>query len=220
MSMRIAPSILSADFSRLGDEVRALEAAGADVIHVDVMDGRFVPNITIGPSVVSSIRKVTDLPLDVHLMIEDPDRYLEAFAEAGASWISVHVETCIHIHRTLLRIRDLGALAGAVLNPGTSPLTLEYILDDLDFVLIMGVNPGFGGQRFIPSSIAKIRAVKEMIFRRGLGVSIEVDGGISSETIQEVAKAGADVCVAGSAILGAGDYVDAIKRLKALASKR
>lgn len=219
MPLRIAPSILSADFSRLGDEVRALDTAGADAIHVDVMDGRFVPNITIGPLVVSSIRKVTDLPLDVHLMIEDPDRYLEAFAEAGATWISVHVEACCHIHRTLNRIRDLGALAGAALNPGTSALSLEYIIEDLDYVLVMSVNPGFGGQRFIPSSIDKIRAVRKMIHQKGCSAFIEVDGGISPETIKEVAEAGTDVCVAGSAILESGDYEGAIRRLRAMAGR-
>lgn len=214
MGIRIAPSILSADFSRLGEEIRALEGAGADLIHVDVMDGRYVPNITMGPTVVSCLRKATSLPLDVHLMIEEPDRYVDAFAEAGASWISVHVEACPHLHRTLGRIRALGLQAGAVLNPGTHPLTIEYVLDSLDFVLVMSVNPGFGGQRFIPSSIGKIRALNQMIRRGGFDVTIQVDGGISPETIGEVAVAGAEVFVAGSAILGTPDYRETMERLR------
>ena len=175
----IAPSILSADFARLGEEVRAAEKAGADLIHVDVMDGRFVPNITIGPLVVEAVRSVTTLPLDVHLMIEEPDRYLEDFKKAGASWISVHAEATRHLHRSLQRIRALGLKAGVALNPA-SPLDLvEYVLPDLDFVLIMSVNPGFGGQEFIPQALAKISALKREIVSRGLGAKIQVDGGVN-----------------------------------------
>ncbi|NDY42003.1 ribulose-phosphate 3-epimerase [Dissulfurirhabdus thermomarina] len=217
MPVRIAPSILSADFGRLADEIRAVEAAGADLLHVDVMDGRFVPNITIGPPVVRAIRPVTRLPLDVHLMIEDPDRYIEAFVAAGADWVSVHVEACRHLHRTVQTIRELGARAGAVLNPATPAACLEAILPDLDFVLVMSVNPGFGGQSFIPGSLAKIRTIRGMIDRLGGGVDLEVDGGVNPETIAAVAAAGADVCVAGSAVYGAGDYAAAIDELKRLA---
>lgn len=218
MKVQIAPSILSADFSRLGPEIADVEAAGADLIHVDVMDGRFVPNITIGPLVVEAIRPVTALPLDVHLMIVEPDRYVEQFIKAGADIVSVHVEACTHLHRTIQQIKLLGARAGAVLNPGTSPSALEYVLEDLDMVLIMSVNPGFGGQEFIPSSIRKIRQVREMCRRQGLSVSVEVDGGVNSRTIHSVAQAGADICVAGSAVFGRDDYRDAIGKLKQKAS--
>ena len=171
----IAPSILSADFGRLAAEIQAVEEAGADVIHVDVMDGHFVPNITIGPPVVAGIRTTTNLPLDVHLMIANPDQYLENFADAGADWITVHVETCPHLHRTIGRIKELGKKAGAVLNPATSLSTLDFILDDLDLVMLMSVNPGFGGQSFIPSSLDKIRQLRSMIEERNLSVGIEVD---------------------------------------------
>ena len=210
----IAPSILSADFCRLGEEIEAVVKAGADVIHVDVMDGHFVPNITIGPLVVKAAKKATFLPLDVHLMIEDPDTYIEDFAAAGADWITVHVETCNHLHRTIHKIKEMGKKAGAVLNPATPLESLDYILDDLDLVMLMSVNPGFGGQSFIPSSIEKIRTLKNMIEKRGLDTGIEVDGGISPDTIAAVAEAGANIFVAGSAVFGKDDYADAINQLK------
>lgn len=212
----IAPSILSADFSRLGEEITAVARAGADVIHVDVMDGHFVPNITIGPLVVKAVRKITDLPLDVHLMIENPDRYLEDFAAAGADWITVHVETGYHLHRTIHRIKELGKKAGAVLNPATPLDTLNYILEDVDLVMLMSVNPGFGGQSFIESSIDKIRRLKKMIDDRGLNVGIEVDGGVNPKTIGAVSEAGANIFVAGSAVFGQDDYAAVIKEMKTL----
>lgn len=210
----IAPSILSADFGCLAAEIKAVEEAGADVIHVDVMDGHFVPNITIGPAVVAGIRKSTLLPLDVHLMIANPDQYLERFAATGADWITVHVETCPHLHRTIGRIKELGKKAGAVLNPATPLTTLDFILADLDLVMLMSVNPGFGGQSFIPFTIDKIRQLHRMIRERDLGVGIEVDGGIGPSTITEVAQAGANIFVAGSAIYGEDDYGRIIAELK------
>ena len=209
----IAPSILSADFSRLGEEIEAVEKAGADVIHVDVMDGHFVPNITIGVPVVASVRKITDLPLDVHLMIQDADRYIDDFARAGADWITVHVEACPHLHRTIDRIKELGKKAGAVLNPATPLVTLEEILGDVDLVMLMSVNPGFGGQSFIRSSLNKIKTLKNMIEERDLEVGIEVDGGISPATIEKVAGAGANLFVAGSAIFGQQDYSQVIHQM-------
>jgi len=211
----IAPSILSADFARLGEEINAVAKAGADVIHVDVMDGHFVPNITIGPLVVDAVRKITDLPLDVHLMIENADRYVEDFARAGADWITVHVETGYHLHRTIHKIKELGKKAGAVLNPATPLSSLDYILDDLDLVMLMSVNPGFGGQSFIRETLDKIRALKAMIDARGLSVGIEVDGGVSPKTIGAIREAGANIFVAGSAIFGQQDYARAIADLKA-----
>ncbi|HIJ89340.1 MAG: ribulose-phosphate 3-epimerase [Desulfobulbaceae bacterium] len=210
----IAPSILSADFSRLGEEITDVAKAGADVIHIDVMDGHFVPNITIGPLVVKAVRKITDLPLDVHLMIENADAYLEDFANAGADWITVHVETGYHLHRTIHRIKELGKKAGAVLNPATPLTTLEEILPDLDLVMLMTVNPGFGGQSFIESSLAKIRQLKKMIDDRNLTVGIEVDGGVSPKTITPIAAAGANIFVAGSAVFGQDDYAKVIAELK------
>jgi ribulose-phosphate 3-epimerase len=210
----MAPSILSADFSRLGEEIRAVEKAGADVIHVDVMDGHFVPNITIGPPVVASVRQVTDLPLDVHLMIADADSYIDAFARAGADWITVHVEACPHLNRTISRIRELGKRAGAVLNPATPLVSLEEILPDLDLVMLMSVNPGFGGQSFIRSSIGKIRTLRKMIDERQLHTGIEVDGGVSPATIAEVAGAGANIFVAGSAVFKQPDYSAVIREMK------
>jgi ribulose-phosphate 3-epimerase len=210
----IAPSILSADFTRLGEEISAVAKAGADVIHIDVMDGHFVPNITIGPLVVKAVRTITDLPLDVHLMIENADRYLEDFAAAGADWITVHVETGYHLHRTIHRIKELGKKAGAVLNPATPLSSLEEILPDLDLVMLMTVNPGFGGQSFIESSLAKIRQLKKMIDDRGLQVGIEVDGGVSPKTIGPIAAAGANIFVAGSAVFGKDDYKKVIAELK------
>lgn len=213
----IAPSILSADFSRLGDEIRAVEAAGADVIHVDVMDGHFVPNITIGPLIVKAVRAVTRLPIDVHLMITDPDLYLKDFIDAGADWVTVHVEACKHLHRTLSCIKEQGKKAGAVLNPATSLSTLEYVLAEVDLVMLMSVNPGFGGQSFIESSLEKIRRLRQMLDAVNPSAGIEVDGGISPATIARVAAAGANIFVAGSAIYGQGDYRSVIRNLKELA---
>ena len=213
-SLMIAPSILSADFTRLGDEIRAVEAAGADVIHVDVMDGHFVPNITIGPLVVRAVRAVTDLPVDVHLMITDPDRYLKDFIDAGADWVTVHVEACVHLHRTLTCIKDLGRKAGAVLNPATSLTTLENVLAEVDLVMLMSVNPGFGGQSFIPSAIDKIRRLRQMLDAVNPGAGIEVDGGIGPTTIGAVAEAGANIFVAGSAIYGQAEYGPVIRDLR------
>lgn len=214
--MMIAPSILSADFSRLGEEIKAVEAAGADVIHVDVMDGHFVPNITIGPLVVKAVRKVTDLPLDVHLMITDADKYIEDFANAGADWITVHVESCPHLHRTIQTIQGMGKKAGAVLNPATSLTTLDQILPDLDLVMLMSVNPGFGGQSFIESSLEKIQALRQMFDNIGSKAGIEVDGGVSPATIERVTAAGANILVAGSAVFGQDDYKATISELKRL----
>jgi ribulose-phosphate 3-epimerase len=215
--IQIAPSILSADFSRLGEEIRAVDQAGAEVIHVDVMDGHFVPNITIGPLVVKAVRQVTAKVVDVHLMIENADRYLESFAEAGADWITVHVEACPHLHRTVTRIRELGKKAGVVLNPATPLETLDFILEEVDLVMLMSVNPGFGGQSFIPSTLRKISRLKKRIDELGLNVGIEIDGGISSATITRVAEAGANIFVAGSAIYGKTDYQSVIKELRGLA---
>ncbi len=214
----IAPSILSADFSRLGEEIRAVDEGGADVIHVDVMDGHFVPNITIGPLVVKAARKVTDKPLDVHLMISDADYYIDQFIDAGADWITVHVEACTHLQRTLCHIREQGLMAGAVLNPATPLDTLEFVLDDLDLVMLMSVNPGFGGQSFIPSTLEKIRRLKAMIDSRGLEIGIEVDGGMGPETIGSAAAAGANIFVAGSAVYGSDSYGECIAELRYLAS--
>ena len=210
----IAPSILSADFSKLGDEIKAVETAGADWIHADVMDGHFVPNITIGPLVVEAVGRVTNLPIDVHLMIENPDNYISAFAEAGASYISVQVETCIHLNRTVQLIKDCGAHAGVVLNPSTPLASLEWVIEDVDYVLIMSVNPGFGGQAFIPGSLAKIKALRKQIQERGLAALIEVDGGVNEKTIAEIAAAGADIFVAGSAIFGSTDYQKTIQSFR------
>lgn len=201
----LAPSLLSADFARLGEEIAAVRDGGAGLLHLDVMDGHFVPNLTIGPPVVASVRRVTDLPLDVHLMIEQPDRYIERFVEAGADMVSVHQETVPHLHRTIALIRQLGAAAGVALNPATPVGTLEAILPDLDFVLLMSVNPGFGGQRFIPSTIGKVRAVRRMVQERGLATRIEVDGGIGAETLPALLEAGADLFVAGSAVYDGRD---------------
>ena len=215
----IAPSILSADFSQLGEEIKAVEAAGADWIHVDVMDGHFVPNITIGPMIVKAVRKVTNLPIDVHLMIENPDRFIQDFAKAGASLISVQVETCTHLHRTIHFIRECGCRPGAVLNPATPASALEWILDDLDFVLIMSVNPGFGGQKFIQSALQKTRDMRRWIQSKNLPTLIEIDGGVNETTILEISKAGADVFVAGSAIFGSNDYGKTISTLKQIISR-
>ena len=211
---KIAPSILSADFCRLGDEVRAVEAAGADYIHVDVMDGHFVPNITIGPPVVAALRKVTALPLDVHLMIAAPDRYIADFAAAGADIIVVHAEASTHLHRSIQLIKSLGKRAGVSLNPATPLNCLEYVLADLDLVLLMTVNPGFGGQSFIEECIPKIRSLRAMLDKRGLEAELEVDGGVKIDNIARIAHAGADVFVAGSAVFGSPDYLATIQALK------
>ena len=212
--IKISPSILSADFSRLGEDVRAVDQAGADYIHIDVMDGHFVPNITIGPLIVDALRKVTDKPLDVHLMIENPDLYIADFAKAGADIITVHQEAVPHLHRTVQLIKSLGKKAGVSLNPGTPVETLDIILDDLDLVLIMSVNPGFGGQSFIPSALDKISALRQRITQRGLATELEVDGGVKIDNIREVVAAGADVLVAGSAVFNTDDYAATIAALR------
>jgi ribulose-phosphate 3-epimerase len=205
MTIRLAPSILAADFAALGRDVEAATRGGADQIHVDVMDGHFVPNITIGPPVVRALRKVTTLPLDVHLMISEPDRYLDAFVEAGANMVSVHVEVLPHLHRTISQIRKLGAKAGVVLNPSTPVVAIEQVAGDVDFVLVMSVNPGFGGQVFIPNTPSKIRAVRALLDRAGnTRAPIEVDGGVDLTTVASVVEAGAEWLVAGHAIFGGG----------------
>jgi len=211
----IAPSILSSDFSRLGEEIKAVEAAGADWIHVDVMDGHFVPNITIGPVVVEAARRVTTLPLDVHLMIENADQYVEDFIKAGSDYLVVHAEACAHLQRTLTHIRELGCKAGVSLNPATPLSSLDHILPDVDLVLLMSVNPGFGGQSFIPQVLDKVRDVRAMLDRLDRQVLLEVDGGIKIDNIGKVARAGADAFVAGSAIFGSDDYAKTIARMRA-----
>ncbi len=210
----IAPSILSSDFARLGEEVRAVERAGADYIHVDVMDGHFVPNITIGPCVVKGVKKATGLPLDVHLMINNPDMYINDFAKAGADIITVHAEAVNHLHRSLQIIRDTGCKTSVSLNPATPLDAIEYVLEDLDMVLIMSVNPGFGGQKFIRGVLPKIEKLKKMIVEKGLDINIEVDGGVNSKTIGDVSAAGANVFVAGSAVFNTEDYAEAIRVLR------
>lgn len=212
----IAPSILSADFARLGDEIRAVEAAGADWIHIDVMDGRFVPNITMGPIVVEAAKRSTTLPLDVHLMIEAPDRYVADFIRAGADCLAVQAEACTHLNRTVQVIRELGAKPIVVLNPATPITAVDWVLEDLEAVMIMSVNPGFGGQTFIRNSLEKIRKLKQMIQERHLSTLIEVDGGVNDSTIAEIAAAGADVFVAGSAVFGSSDYRATIARFREL----
>jgi ribulose-phosphate 3-epimerase len=212
--IKIAPSILSADFARLGQEIDAIAAGGADYVHIDVMDGHFVPNITIGPLVVKAARRITDLPLDVHLMIANPDCYIPEFARAGADIITVHAEAVNHLHRTVQLIRSLGKKAGVSINPATPVSVLEVILDDLDLVLVMSVNPGFGGQNFIPACLPKIETLRHMIDRRGLSVELEVDGGVKLDNIRTIASAGAEVFVAGSAVFGTADYHATIAALR------
>jgi ribulose-phosphate 3-epimerase len=211
---KIAPSILSADFSRLGDEVRAVERSGADVIHVDVMDGHFVPNITIGPLVVQGLKKLTSLPLDVHLMIANPERYIEAFAQAGSDWITFHAEVCPHPKRMIKKIRQLNMRPGIVLKPATPLKTLFPVLEDLDLVLVMSVNPGFGGQSFIPSTLKKIARLKKLIDENQYPLEIEVDGGVKIENIREISKAGGDVFVVGTGIFKTNNYEETIRKLR------
>ena len=211
---KIAPSILSADFSKLGEEIEAVEQAGADYIHVDVMDGHFVPNITIGPIIVKAVKGVTKLPLDVHLMISNPDDFIDDFLQAGADILTVHAEAGYHLHRSLQHIRKVGARPAVSLNPASPLSMIEYVLDDLDMVLLMTVNPGFGGQVFIPEVIPKIERLREMIDKRGLNIELEVDGGIGPETINRVSSAGADVFVAGSAIYHSRDYAETIRLMR------
>jgi len=213
MTAKIAPSILSADFSKLGEEIAKVEAAGAALIHVDVMDGHFVPNITIGPPVVKSIRKATRLPLDVHLMISDPDKYIPAFVDAGANILTVHAESTVHLDRTLSFIRSHNIAAGVALNPATPVQAIESVLDGADLVLVMTVNPGFGGQKFIPYTVGKIRTVREWIETRRLRCVIEVDGGIDVDTLTEVVKAGAEILVTGSAVFQAPDPAHKVKEM-------
>jgi ribulose-phosphate 3-epimerase len=220
-AIKLAPSILAADFSRLGEQVREAEAAGADRIHVDVMDGHFVPNISMGPVVVQALRPVTRLPLEVHLMIEEPDLYLEAFAQAGADTLLVHVENAPNLHRTVQHVRHLGKKAGVVLNPATPPVMLAEILQDVGLVLVMTVNPGFGGQHFIPSTLNKIRLVRQMIDRLRPEIELEVDGGIEPHTAGPAVQAGARVLVAGSAVFGTGGSVaEAMERLRSAARQQ
>ncbi len=216
--VRIAPSILSADFAALGEGIAAVERGGADLIHVDIMDGHFVPNLTMGPPVVASIRKVATVPLDVHLMLQEPDRFLEAFVHAGAAMISVHVEVLPHLHRTIQRIHELGAQAGVAINPSTPVVALEEIVDDIDHVLVMSVNPGFGGQTFIPRTESKIEAIRALLDRRGSRAAIEVDGGIDSTNAARVVSAGAGILVAGNAIFGSADPAEATRQLRAAAT--
>jgi ribulose-phosphate 3-epimerase len=214
--IELAPSILSADFARLAEQVRAASEGGGTVIHLDIMDGHFVPNLTVGPPLVKSLRKATDLPLDCHLMIENPDQFIPEFVEAGADWISVHQEACRHLNRTLHLIRSLDALAGVVINPATPVDTLTEVLEIVDYVLVMSVNPGFGGQKFIPETVRKLQRLADLRSQRGLNYRIEVDGGIALETVAEVVRAGAEILVAGNAVFGQGDpRTNAQKLLKA-----
>lgn len=216
--IKIAPSILSADFMRLGEEIKAVEAAGADMLHLDIMDGHFVPNITIGPAIVDAIRRTTTLPLDVHLMIEEPDKFLRDFIKAGADYITVHVEASVHLHRTIQWIKESGVKAGVSLNPATPLWSLDHILPDLDMVLLMSVNPGFGGQEFIPCVLDKIKTLRDIIEERGFNALIEVDGGVKSDNAKEIASAGADILVMGSAFFNSEDYGVLMERLRGLLS--
>lgn len=218
--IQIAPSILSADFSRLGEEVRKVEAAGADLIHIDIMDGHFVPNITVGPIVVGAMKKATKLPLDVHLMIANPEKYAEEFVKKGAAILTVHVETCPHLHRIIQMIKKMGVKAGASLNPATSLTSLENILEDMDMVLLMSVNPGWGGQEFIPQILPKIKRLKETIDQNKLNVAIEVDGGVKVDNAYKIASAGADILVMGSAIFETKNYKDTIRKVRRRLDKK
>lgn len=217
--IQIAPSILSADFGRLAEEVSRVEAAGADLIHIDVMDGHFVPNLTVGPPIVEALRKVTTLPLDVHLMITDPDSFIPEFAQAGANYLTVHVETCSHLRRTIQCIKEHGVKAGVTLKPSTPLSTLEEIIVEVDLLLIMSVNPGFGGQKFIPSSLDKIAQGRQLIARTGSHAVLEVDGGVKIENVAEIVKAGSGILVAGSAIFDSPDYTATIRAFRAEAHK-
>src|SRR6516225_5332874 len=217
--VELLPSILSADFARLAEDVAAAERGGGTVLHVDVMDGHFVPNITIGPPVVKSLRKVTKLPLDCHLMVENADEFIPAFVEAGANWVSVHQEACVHLDRTLHHIREHGALAGVVINPATPVEMLSEVLDLVDYVLVMSVNPGFGAQKFLPNSLHKMRHLAELRARRGLNFRIEVDGGVALDTIADIVRAGAEILVAGNAVFGKGDPKENAEKLLKAASE-
>jgi ribulose-phosphate 3-epimerase len=218
--VKIAPSILSANFLKLGEEIKAAEAAGADMLHIDIMDGHFVPNITIGPSIVESIRKITSLPLDVHLMIEEPDRYLGDFIKAGADYLTVHYEACVHLHRTVQWIKESGAKAGVSLNPATPVWSLEHILPDTDLALLMSVNPGFGGQNFIPQVIDKIKILKKLLAEQRLSTLIEVDGGVKLDNALDIISAGADVLVMGSAFFNSKNYGTFIKQFRKILENR
>lgn len=211
---KIAPSILSADFSRLGEETLLVENSGADLIHIDVMDGHFVPNITIGPAIVSSLRKVTDLPFDVHLMIENPEKFIEAFAAAGSDMITVHVEAADHLHRTVALIKERGIKAGVSLNPATPLSMIEQVIEDVDMLLVMTVNPGFGGQKFIENMLPKIKKARDVINSIAPGVLLEVDGGVTLDNIKPIADAGTDIFVAGSSVFGSADYRETIVKMK------
>jgi ribulose-phosphate 3-epimerase len=218
--IKIAPSILSANFLSLGEEIKAAETAGADMLHIDIMDGHFVPNITIGPSIVEAIRTITSLPLDVHLMIEKPDSYLRDFIKAGADYLTIHYEASIHLHRTVQRIKESGVRAGVSLNPATPVWSLEDIVPDIDLVLLMSVNPGFGGQEFIPQVIDKIKMLKKLIREKGLTPSIEIDGGVKLENIPDIIAAGADILVMGSAFFNAEDYANVVRKFREITRNR
>jgi len=218
--IKIAPSILSAQFLSLGEEIKAAETAGADMLHIDIMDGHFVPNITIGPSIVEAIRTITSLPLDVHLMIEKPDSYLGDFIKAGADYLTIHYEASIHLHRTVQRIKESGVRAGVSLNPATPVWSLEDIVPDIDLVLLMSVNPGFGGQEFIPQVIDKIKMLKKLIREKGLTPSIEIDGGVKLENIPDIIGAGADILVMGSAFFNAEDYAAVVRKFREITRNR
>jgi len=218
--IKIAPSILSANFLSLGEEIKAAETAGADMLHIDIMDGHFVPNITIGPSIVEAIRTITSLPLDVHLMIEKPDSYLRDFIKAGADYLTIHYEASIHLHRTVQRIKESGVRAGVSLNPATPVWSLEDIVPDIDLVLLMSVNPGFGGQEFIPQVIDKIKMLKKLIREKGLSPSIEIDGGVKLENIPDIIAAGADILVMGSAFFNAEDYANVVRKFREITRNR